>query len=165
MYPQRRTLSASIPWFVKTLVRQLPGLPDLFRRPCYAVVNADISAKSLITTASNWQIVDTYFLCPICSGNFTRISDFVCQGTCDESAKCLSYLPQILPCIANHCLKKCSPKPAASLPLVYSVYYINNGFKVFGNGNEEDDLHFFTVQDGNNESLFMCLTSECVADF
>ena len=63
MYPQRRTLSASIPWFVKTLVRQLPGLPDLFRRPCnWFTLN--ITLKVLhVSSAITQQVMLPFYQC------------------------------------------------------------------------------------------------------
>jgi len=142
------------PWFYQTVdspsfaemgmfVTQIS--PNYIINDSFAVVDAQNSSPNLITTASSWTFVDKYFLRPNCTKNFSRFSDFVAQGTCDENdiTNGLHYLPQILPCVANHCLRQCSSQPAESVPLVYSAYYITNGFKVFGNGNANDDLRFF----------------------
>ena len=74
-----------VPWFYQTVESPSFAVMGMFFTQSkqaingsYAVVDAQNSAGNLITAAEKWQIVDTSFLRPICSENFTRISDFVC---------------------------------------------------------------------------------------
>ena len=135
----------------------------------YAQVDPRQSDPNLITTLDSWS----YFRPPIsifptiarptCRKGFSSVSDFACLGP-DKAPQCLGYLPKLLPCIANHCLTRCSDTPASTNP---PAHYIGNGFKVFGNGNAESDLHFFrnTKYFKNTPSDYMCLNSVCVSDF
>lgn len=134
----------------------------------YALVDSQQSDPKLITTANNWTVTYTYEpfslynLRPNCSEGFSSVSDFQCFGTGDPPG-CLSYLPKILPCIANECLTQCSATLGASGEP--PIYFITNGFQVFGNGDAQSDLHLFRNSDSTPDaSLLMCLTSECVAE-
>ena len=136
----------------------------------YALVDSRQSDPKLITTANNWTEIffDPIFpfvhaLRPDCREGFSSVSDFQCVNTGDPPS-CLNFLPKTLPCIANVCLTQCSA--TLGTPDDPPIYYITNGFKVFGNGNAGSDLSFFRFSDSTpDESLLMCLTSECVADF
>ena len=136
----------------------------------YALVDSRQSDPKLIITASNWTEIfpgppssagSIHALRPDCREGFSSVSDFQCVNTGDPPG-CLSFLPKILPCIANGCLTRCSA--ILSGPGYPPAYYITNGFQVFGNGNAE--IRFWRYSDSTpDESLLVCLTSECVAEF
>lgn len=135
----------------------------------YALVDSRQSDPKLIATANNWTEIFSdpfgivHVLRPNCEEGFSSVSDFECVAT-GEPPDCLSFLPKILPCIANDCLTQCSASvwPSDTPP----YYFITNGFKVFGNGNSELDLQVFRYSYSTpDESLLMCLSSECVAEF
>ena len=136
----------------------------------YALVDSRYAPLDLIKPALNWMNIgsDVGFYRPNCSANFTRLSDFQCPTGSGSAPDCLGFLPKILPCVANHCLTQCSSTKIEASK--YNEYIINNGFKMFGNGNADTsgDLNFITIsKDGSRppNNLFMCLTSDCVMDF